>query len=192
MNKFSDLKGQILIDVYKDKGYQNLDVIKFITLDLRTFALECHEDLRDTESYLESIDGDLEDLKNTEILLAEEIEETKGDIRFVFYKLSTIKGDVTLRFNYTEAPWYSGSVEFKEIDTDFTKISDVYTAMLLNTHHDILNNAINAELYDLINNVKKYRNLTTNEKAVIKSIQNSFYSNSITNILEEKENEKLL
>lgn len=186
MCEFTILKNQIIIDVIQDKNDSGLDIIKFVTSDLTTYALECYEDLRDTESYLESIDGDLDDLKLTTILLAELVEETNGDNHFAFYKLSTEKGDVTLRFNYTEAPWYSGSVQFKEIDTDYSQLSDEHTCIIFETQRNFLNLLLNTEIYVRINNIKKYRDLTDKEKNIIKDLQSLLSGNSLTYILDEE------
>jgi len=53
--------------------------------------------------YIESIVGDLSDLENTPILLAEEAEEDIPNVEehgtWTFYKLATIKGYVDIRFN---------------------------------------------------------------------------------------------
>ena len=65
--------------------------------------------------YIESIVGDLSDLENTPILLAEEAEEDIPNVEehgtWTFYKLATIKGYVDIRFNGQSNGYYSESVE---------------------------------------------------------------------------------
>lgn len=69
--------------------------------------------------YLEEVIGDLEDLENTPILRAEEatsseipaLGEYDSSHTWTFYKFSTIKGSVTLRWYGTSNGYYSESVE---------------------------------------------------------------------------------
>lgn len=68
--------------------------------------------------YLDEVIGDLEDLTNTPILLAEEAtsntlppqSEYDESYTWTFYKFSTIKGSVTLRWYGTSNGYYSESV----------------------------------------------------------------------------------
>ena len=69
--------------------------------------------------YIESIVGDLEDLIGSPILLAEEVEQageedTWGTSTWTFYKLSTIKGSVTIRWFGESNGYYSESVYVEE------------------------------------------------------------------------------
>ena len=88
---------------------------------------DCCEDV-----YIESITGDLEDLLNTPVLLAEEVTSCEEILEdnflnllldekkvhqddswtWTFYKLSTIKGSVTIRWHGSSNGYYSESVSF--------------------------------------------------------------------------------
>ena len=75
--------------------------------------------------YLQDIEGDLEDLVGSEILLAEEISgDTPADFKFeyqpdsytwTFYKFATNKGHVTLRWLGESNGYYSESVTFEKV-----------------------------------------------------------------------------
>lgn len=63
--------------------------------------------------YIEDVCGDLSDLENSPILLAEEIlhdPDEHGDELWTFYKFSTIKGTVVVRFVGSSNGYYSVSV----------------------------------------------------------------------------------
>lgn len=81
---------------------------------------DCYENV-----YIEDICGDLCDLTNTPIISAElvgggyfEPESDGGEeyIDWYFYKFSTIKGSVTIRWCGTSNGCYSTAVEFKKIE----------------------------------------------------------------------------
>jgi hypothetical protein len=70
--------------------------------------------------YIEDICGDLQDLLNNPILLAEKVykendEETES---WTFYKLSTIKGSVSIRWYGSTSSEYSIAVNFYLLESD--------------------------------------------------------------------------
>lgn len=126
MEDFSFLKGKTLVSLEQstDNEEEN-DSLVFKTTDGETFILIHVQDCCESV-YLEDICGDLEDLVGTPILLAEEVsnfeepynpykEDWGGTYTWTFYKLSTIKGSVTLRWLGTSNGYYSESVGFYKI-----------------------------------------------------------------------------
>lgn len=72
--------------------------------------------------YIEDITGDLKDLEDSPILLAEEISsegaedhDNEESYTWTFYKFATVKGDVTVRWLGTSNGYYSESVSFREV-----------------------------------------------------------------------------
>lgn len=115
---FEILKGKTLsaIEVIKDDATRG-DSIRFITSEGEKFRLiheqDCCEDV-----HIESIVGDLDDLIDSEILLAEKV-TNEGTIEgesatWTFYKLATIKGYVDIRWVGTSNGYYSEEVDFVE------------------------------------------------------------------------------
>lgn len=116
---FSDLVGKTLTKVYEDK-----DKLIFDVDDGTQYALyhaqECCEYVR-----LEDTNGDLEDLVGTPILSAyessnelgyceptEDMKKGWGTGTWTFYRISTIKGTVVLRWLGESNGYYSESVDF--------------------------------------------------------------------------------
>lgn len=99
--------------------------IQFNTANGRCFKLahaqDCCEDV-----YIESIVGDLEDLVDCEILVADEVSDDEspsvGEVqeyyRWTFYKLATRKGYVDIRWFGTSNGYYSMEAELREVLED--------------------------------------------------------------------------
>ena len=75
---------------------------------------------------IEDINGDLDDLLNTPIVVAAEsaqrdvnpegvTKESQDSFTWTFYKLGTIKGHVTVRWLGTSNGYYSESVDFTKV-----------------------------------------------------------------------------
>ena len=121
---FEDLKGKVLTSISGKVGY---DRITFVTDTGTKFELYHDRDCCESVE-VEDIAGDLHDLIAAPILLAEEVtSNTNPDgtaidlsdqysFTWTFYKLSTIKGSVTIRWYGQSNGYYSESVNFREID----------------------------------------------------------------------------
>ena len=116
---FSKLLGEVLLACYRDKlDKSDRDVIYFVTKH-GTFALyhyqACCEDV-----FIDDICGDLSDLIGEPILLAEAASNSdlpppdggSSSHTWTFYKISTIKGSVTIRWYGESNGCYSESVDF--------------------------------------------------------------------------------
>jgi hypothetical protein len=72
--------------------------------------------------YIEDIEGDIDDLINTEILNAEEVCNSDPDnehyesVTWTFYRFATLKGYVTIRWIGSSNGYYSESVDLKPLD----------------------------------------------------------------------------
>ena len=112
------------IDVLKGKTLINIQVkddeeILFVCSDGKRYLMyheqECCESVT-----IEEIIGDLDNLLNTPLIMAEcvsnESEENNyGSETWTFYKLGTNKGFVTIRWYGESNGYYSESIDFKEI-----------------------------------------------------------------------------
>lgn len=122
---FKELKGKILtriLGLEKDNG-----VVYFYTSDGDIYKMYHEQDCCESVS-IEDVCGDVEDLIDAPILLAEcvcsdenpedsseSILEYQDSFTWTFYKLSTMKGDVTIRWYGTSNGYYSESVDFVKI-----------------------------------------------------------------------------
>ena len=123
-----DLKGKVLALI---KGKVDDEELIFITKEEEVYKMyheqDCCEDVRISE-----IIGDLGDLLWRPILLAEEVSHDNDDdntppgksddgddnddsYTWTFYKLSTIKGSVTIRWYGSSNGYYSESVDFVKL-----------------------------------------------------------------------------
>lgn len=125
---YDDLK----IDVLKGKtltlisGLElNSERVEFECSDGKKFIMYHSQDCCESVS-VEDICGDLQDLLGAEILLAEEstsnenpegakVPEYQDSFTWTFYKISTIKGSVTIRWYGESNGYYGERVCFSEI-----------------------------------------------------------------------------
>lgn len=110
---FESLVGQILTKAKLSKDKTRLTFKTLLGLPLiMMHEQECCESV-----WLEDINGDLEDLLNSPITVAECVTNRTGDDRregetWTFYKIGTVKGTVTLRWYGTSNGYYSEKAEF--------------------------------------------------------------------------------
>lgn len=117
--EFSTLTGKTITAIDKDDDY-----IIFTTDENEKYKMFHEQDCCESV-YIEDICGELDDLLNSPVLLAEEVssddEPAKGDdaeygsYTWTFYKISTAKGSVTIRWYGTSNGYYSESVQFEQI-----------------------------------------------------------------------------
>lgn len=103
------LKGRTIKEIYQDDfnlmfKLENDEVFIFYHWQ------DCCEDVR-----IEQIDGEINDLIGSELLMAEEVidygETEWGSATWTFYKFATIKGYVTVRWEGVSNGYYSESVD---------------------------------------------------------------------------------
>lgn len=97
------------------------DEIIFRTTDGEVYKMYHEQDCCESV-WVEEIVGDLEDLLNSPITMAEEVTQDGSDDddcsesrTWTFYKLATNKGYVTLRWCGESNGYYSESVDFKKV-----------------------------------------------------------------------------
>lgn len=124
---FSVLKGKTIISMIKNADD---DEIVFETSEGDKYLM--YHDQNCCESvYVESICGDIEDILNSPVLVAEEVVSADVDpegvgesnvvyrddsFTWTFYKIDTAKGGVTIRWYGTSNGYYSEDVSFKDIN----------------------------------------------------------------------------
>ena len=119
---FNELKGKILKNVTglcKDS-----DEAVFECIDGTKYRMSHYQDCCE-RVYIEDVCGDVEDLLNSEIRIAEEVqganippkEECHESYKWTFYKLATAKGYVDIRWYGTSNGYYSESVSFEKCET---------------------------------------------------------------------------
>jgi hypothetical protein len=96
-------------------SYSQSDDVLTFTLSNKEIIHMYHQQDCCESVYIESIMGDLVDLLNSPILLAECVSEwddsADASTEWTFYKLVTIKGSVTIRWLGTSNGYYSTSVD---------------------------------------------------------------------------------
>ena len=116
--EFKSLEGKIFTDIKVQEGdYDKEDEIVFVCDNGENFSMQHQQDCCESVR-IEEIIGSLDNLLNSEILLAEEVTNNENQLdewdesfTWTFYKLSTIKGDVTIRWYGTSNGYYSEDVD---------------------------------------------------------------------------------
>lgn len=106
------LIGKILIKIENKENEE----LFFHTSDGETYRMYHEQDCCESV-YIEDITGDLDDLIDSEILMAEEVTQEGrnewGSETWTFYKFATVKGYVTIRWYGESNGYYSESVDFE-------------------------------------------------------------------------------
>lgn len=116
MSNIEILKNKVFESVTSDEFNQ---LVCFIEKDTKKMYFLLHYQDCCESVEIEDICGDLHDLEDTPILLCEEIvnestEDDNGSFTWTFYKFSTIKGSVTIRWYGESNGYYSESVDLVE------------------------------------------------------------------------------
>jgi len=109
----------------KIETYKNNDVMTFFADDGSVYQFYHEQDCCEQVS-IEDIDGDLNDLVGTPLMVAEVVtnkDEPKKDDNYIddsftwtFYKFATIKGYVTVRWYGSSNGYYSEEVNFRKVE----------------------------------------------------------------------------
>lgn len=113
VNEFSSMLGQTMSSV-SNTG----DELIFITTSGKQFKFYHSQDCCESV-YVEDVIGDLSDLVDSPLVEAEEISSESSDVdqsvgTWTFYRFSSGKGTVTVRWLGTSNGYYSESVDFYE------------------------------------------------------------------------------
>lgn len=114
--EFSEIIGFVFTDI----AYINDEETLVFTRDTGQRYKMCHEQDCCEHVYLAEVIGDLSDLLNSPILMAEESTAEDPNVEsgtWTFYKIATLKGFVDLRWIGESNGYYSESVFFGEIET---------------------------------------------------------------------------
>ena len=121
MSGISELLNKTLVSVSVSAGQ---DEILFICEDGAEYKMHHYQGCCESVT-IEDICGNMEDLVGSPILMAEEVEsgenpegitkEYQDSFTWTFYKLATVKGDVTIRWYGESNGYYSESVDFEKL-----------------------------------------------------------------------------
>lgn len=116
MASIGDLIGKTLASVTQEGN----DEIVFVASSGERWKMFHQQDCCESVS-IEDVNGDLQDLVGSPIIMAEEIDNydpaPRGEDSFTwtFYKLATAKGYVTIRWYGSSNGYYSESVDFLKL-----------------------------------------------------------------------------
>lgn len=122
MIEFSELVGKTLTSI--DGLHVGSDRVTFTTSDEYRYLMWHEQDCCESVS-IEDVNGDVNDLLNAPILRAyesndpepaRERSEWEDSYTWTFYRISTIKGTVVIRWYGTSNGYYSESVSFSLMD----------------------------------------------------------------------------
>jgi hypothetical protein len=111
---YEELIGKTLTNIEKGD-----DEILFTTSENKIYKMYHYQDCCENV-YIDDIEGDLDDLIGSPLLMAEEVSEDDPNAydsgTWTFYKFATVKGYVTIRWYGSSNGYYSESVSFHEVD----------------------------------------------------------------------------
>ena len=117
MSKVSDLVGKTIVDI--QGMVQDSEEIIFTLNDGVKYKMYHEKDCCECV-YLEDVNGDIENILNSEILrFDEKIEdnpEADESQTYTFYTIATINGYIDLRWNGESNGYYSESVDFELLE----------------------------------------------------------------------------
>jgi hypothetical protein len=111
---------RIIANIQIDEAKENIDIKMQDGQHYRFFHNQCCCEA----VYVEDVDGDLSDLLNSPVLLAECVSEEGGEAKghnshtWTFYKLATFNGTVTIR-------WFGGSNGYYSEGVDFVLVTQI-------------------------------------------------------------------
>lgn len=127
MKKFENLLGKVLKKIERTDSKEYGERLIFVLKNGNKYCLYNPEHGNDQRLFIEDVCGDLTDLIDNPILLAEEVsnhnknpekikppknQEEDNSFTWTFYKLSTILGSVTIRFYGESNGYYSEKASF--------------------------------------------------------------------------------
>lgn len=125
---FEILKGKVIKNI--EGAEKNSEIITFTTDGNEKYQLYHYQVCCEMVT-VEDVCGDILDILDSPILLAEEVIsrsnpddidvdefEYQGSFTWTFYKLATIKGNVTIRWYGESNGYYSEAVDFEQINAD--------------------------------------------------------------------------
>ena len=111
---FSQLVGRTITNVIQQRDADDSDELIFVLEDGSRLKMYHVQDCCESV-YISDIEGDWDDIINSEIFRAEEstgeIPEACESGTWTFYKIMTAKGDVWIRWNGESNGYYSESVD---------------------------------------------------------------------------------
>lgn len=118
--QFSDLVGKTLVSI--TGAEKNSDAIRFTDSKGVVYLMHHHQSCCESVD-VEDVEGDIEDLLNSPITLAEEASNSDpqpdqkvdeySSFTWTFYRLATAKGFVVIRWYGSSNGYYSESVDFE-------------------------------------------------------------------------------
>ena len=119
--EFEELKGKVLSSITGCVGDSKMIFVEDNGKKYKLYNPECGFG-NDVSINIDDIVGDLDDIVGSPILLAEEV-SNRNDMEnttWTFYKLSTIKGSVTIKLYGYSNGYYAESAFLEECDDNWT------------------------------------------------------------------------